>query len=54
MAGRPDGSEVLREHGSGNDPEQLGRQVAEKLLDRGADRILNDVYGQEAAVPKQP
>jgi hydroxymethylbilane synthase len=54
MAGRPDGSEVLRERGSGNDPEQLGRQVAEKLLDRGADRILNDVYGQEAAVPKQP
>jgi hydroxymethylbilane synthase len=54
MAGRPDGSEVLREHGSGNDPERLGRQVAEKLLDRGADRILNDVYGHEAAVPKQP
>lgn len=54
MAGRPDGSEVLREQGSGSDPEQLGGEIAKKLLRRGADRILNDVYGQEAAVPKQP
>ncbi len=54
MAGRPDGNEVLREQAWGADPEQLGRQVAETLLHRGADRILAEVYGQEAAVPKQP
>lgn len=54
MAGRPDGSEVLREQASGSDPEQLGRATAQKLLERGADRILRDVYGQEAAVPAQP
>jgi hydroxymethylbilane synthase len=54
MAGRPDGSEVLREQASGVDPEQLGRETARRLLRRGADRILNDVYGLEAAVPKQP
>ena len=54
MAGRPDGSEVLREQASGTDPQQLGRETAQRLLQRGADKILNDVYGQEAAVPKQP
>ncbi len=54
MAGRPDGSDVLREQASGTDPEQLGRETAQRLLRRGADRILSDVYGQEAAVPRQP
>lgn len=54
MAGRPDGSELLREQALGTDPQQLGRETAKRLLQRGADKILNDVYGQEAAVPKQP
>ncbi|HSM85893.1 MAG TPA: hydroxymethylbilane synthase [Candidatus Limnocylindrales bacterium] len=54
MVGRPDGSEVLREFTEGADPEQLGRQTAQKLLKRGADKILSDVYDQEAAVPRQP
>jgi hydroxymethylbilane synthase len=54
MAGRPDGSEVLREQASGTDPEQLGHQTAQRLLQRGADTILGEVYGQEAAVPRQP
>jgi hydroxymethylbilane synthase len=53
MAGRPDGSEVLREEERGTDPELLGRETAQRLLRRGADRILNDVYGREAA-PQQP
>lgn len=53
MAGRPDGSEVLREEGRGMDPEQLGRETAQRLLRRGADKILSDVYGHEAA-PRQP
>jgi len=54
MVGRPDGSQVLREQASGDDPETLGRTVAKTLLQRGADKILRDVYAQEAAVPKQP
>ena len=54
MVGRPDGSEILREHASGDDAERLGRETAQKLLERGADKILRDVYTQEVAVPKQP
>ena len=54
MVGRPDGSEILREHASGNDAEKLGRETAQSLLRRGAEQILKDVYAQEVAVPKQP
>jgi len=54
MVGRPDGSEILREQAEGDNSEKLGREVAETLLKRGADRILADVYAQEAAVPRQP
>src|SRR5262249_52291550 len=54
MVGRPDGSEILREQGTGDNPEKLGRDVAQTLLRRGAERILNDVYKYEVAVPKQP
>jgi hydroxymethylbilane synthase len=56
MVGRPDGSEILRDLRAGpfSQPVDLGRQVAERLLQRGADKILRDVYTQEVAVPKQP
>ncbi len=54
MVGRPDGSEVLRESATGADPEELVRRVLERLRERGVDKILSDVYGQEAAVPSQP
>jgi hydroxymethylbilane synthase len=54
MAGRPDGSEVLRETASGSDPVVLGRETAQKLLKRGADKILRDVYAEEVVVPNQP
>ena len=56
MVGRPDGSEILRDlrARSWSEPVELGRQVAERLLSRGADRILADVYNQEVAVPRQP
>lgn len=54
MVGRPDGSEVLRERAAGKDYEGLSRIIAERLLRRGADRILADVYGTEVAVPRQP
>jgi hydroxymethylbilane synthase len=54
MVGRPDGSEVLRETAQGTDPKKLGQQTAAKLLRRGADKILSDVYSEEVAVPRQP
>ncbi len=54
VVARPDGSELIREAQTGNDPEALGRSVAEALLSRGAERILRDVYGREAAAPQQP
>jgi hydroxymethylbilane synthase len=54
MVGRPDGTEILREWTEGDDPEGLGRATAHKLLRRGAQDILNDVYGENAAVPNQP
>jgi hydroxymethylbilane synthase len=56
MVGRPDGSEILRARRGGTAlvAAKLGQRVADDLLARGADRILSDVYGQEAVVPRQP
>src|SRR5215472_2141755 len=54
MVGHPDGSKILREQAEGDAPEALGRQVAQTLLTRGAEKILAEVYAQEVAVPKQP
>jgi hydroxymethylbilane synthase len=50
----PDGSQVLRESREGDDPVQLGESVAETLLRRGGDAILEAVYGHGVAVPQQP
>jgi hydroxymethylbilane synthase len=50
----PDGSQVLRESRDGSEPVQLGESVGEILLQRGADAILEAVYGQGIAVPQQP
>jgi hydroxymethylbilane synthase len=54
IAGRPDGSELLRERTEGDDPERLGRETAEALFKKGAGRILADIYRSDVAVPKQP
>ena len=54
VVARPDGSKVLRESESGNDPEKLGEIVGKRLLERGGDRILQEVYGETAAAPQQP
>lgn len=45
MVGSPDGSLILKEEKRGTDPEQLGRDVAAALIERGADRILADIGG---------
>jgi hydroxymethylbilane synthase len=54
ICGRPDGTEILRETRSGSDPKKLGEDVGKTLLGRGATKILEDVYGANAAVPVQP
>ncbi len=50
----PDGGTLLREAASGRDAEKLGRSVGETLLKRGANKILEQVYGAKVAVPQQP
>jgi hydroxymethylbilane synthase len=55
VVAKPDGSQVLRESGEGNDPQQLGDDVGGTLLRRGGDAILQEVYGgQQVAAPQQP
>jgi hydroxymethylbilane synthase len=54
MVGHPDGRTILREQAEGDHAEKLGRNVAQTLLKRGADKILTEVYAQEVVVPKQP
>jgi len=54
IVAQPDGSEVLRDQQTGNDPEELGTRVGRALLASGADGILRAVYGEAAAAPQQP
>lgn len=50
----PDGSVVLHESASGRDAYGLGEMLGEKLLKRGGDKILEQVYGQQVPQPQQP
>jgi hydroxymethylbilane synthase len=54
VVARPDGSKVLREQQTGTDPVELGERVGNTLLRRGADKILEDVYGATVTTPQQP
>jgi hydroxymethylbilane synthase len=45
VVARPDGTKVLRHSGDGADPIRLGESVGETLLSRGAEEILEEVYG---------
>ena len=54
VVARPDGSLVLREQRSGADPEKLGTTVGAALRQKGADRILQEVYGEVVTTPQQP
>jgi hydroxymethylbilane synthase len=49
ICARPDGSEVLREIGSGTDPVELGQRLGAIILRRGGEQILKDVYRENAA-----
>jgi hydroxymethylbilane synthase len=50
----PDGSKLLRDSRDGNDPVKLGNDAGEALLARGADKILEAVYGRGIAIAPQP
>lgn len=54
VVAHPDGSRVLREAQDGADGEKLATAVAEALLARGAEAILQEVYGNAVAAPQQP
>jgi hydroxymethylbilane synthase len=54
VVARPDGTLVLRDSRSGNDPVKLGEELGKSLLERGGREILKEVYGENAAVPAQP
>lgn len=43
MVGTPDGETLLKDFAEGENPEEIGLQVAEKLLDKGAREILSSV-----------
>jgi len=51
---RQDGSLAITEERTGSDPLQLGTEVGERLLKRGAHEILRQIYGVSSAVPEQP
>jgi hydroxymethylbilane synthase len=54
VVAHPNGTKVLRETRDGDDPTRLGEEVGKILLRRGADVILEEVYGEGFAVPQQP
>lgn len=54
VVARPDGSEIIREEQSGDNPERLGAAVGGSLLAKGARKILEEVYSEGHAVPQQP
>ena len=54
LVAHPDGTKLLRESRDGTDPIALGEEVGQALLGRGADVILEEVYGEGFALPQQP
>src|SRR5512146_38797 len=54
ICARPDGTEIIREVQTGNDPVELGERVGETILRRGGDQILREVYSTAAVVPSEP
>jgi hydroxymethylbilane synthase len=54
VCAHPDGSQLLKEKASGTDPKEVGERAGDILLQRGADKILEEVYGAGIAAPQQP
>ena len=49
ICARPDGTQIVRETGTGTDPLELGQRLGNAILSRGGDKILQDVYSENAA-----
>jgi hydroxymethylbilane synthase len=45
IVARPDGTRILRESRTGDDPLAVGEAAGEALLARGGAEILDEVYG---------
>jgi hydroxymethylbilane synthase len=54
VVAHPDGTKVLRETRNGDDAVRLGEEVGDALLGKGANVILEEVYGEGFAAPEQP
>jgi len=55
VVARPDGTTVIRETRTGTDPQSLGQELGQSLLNRGGREILREVYGEAAiTIPGQP
>jgi hydroxymethylbilane synthase len=54
IVAKPDGSTILRETQTGSNPIVLGEKVGDTLLQRGASKILEEVYGAAVTAPQQP
>ncbi|SJM94823.1 hydroxymethylbilane synthase (fragment) [Crenothrix polyspora] len=50
LVGNPDGSVLYRAERAGHydNAEVIGREIAEDLLAQGADKVLHDLYNQDA------
>jgi len=44
LVARLDGSQLFRAEAQGDDPESVGKQVAEDLLVQGAEEVLQEIY----------
>ena len=54
VVAHPEGREILRESGEGDDAKELGKSVGGELLRKGAQRILDAVYSGKIPEPEQP
>ncbi len=54
VVARPDGTTVIRETRTGTDPQRLGQELGQSLLNKGGREILSEVYGETAVAPSQP
>jgi hydroxymethylbilane synthase len=54
VVARPDGATVIRETRTGTDPQKLGQELGQSLLNKGGREILSEVYGVTAVAPSQP
>jgi hydroxymethylbilane synthase len=54
VVAHPNGTQVLRDSRSGDNPEMLGEAAADDLLTRGGKEILAEVYKHSSPTPQQP